>query len=147
MNIYKANKERLYQTWYNMVSRCHNKSDKQYCDYGAKNIRVCKEWKDSFQTFAWWSLMNGYTEYLTIDRINNSKGYHPSNCRWATPKQQANNRTNNILITWNGDTKTLMQWSEETGIHRATLRQRIFKLGWPLDIAMTKEPDPGYRIS
>lgn len=123
-----------------MISRCHNKDDKQFNDYGGNNILVCDEWKSDFKAFLQWAVLNGYSENLTIDRINNSKGYNPLNCRWVTPKQQANNRTNNILISWNGEIKTLMQWSEFTGIHRSTLQQRIFKLKWPLDIAMTKTP-------
>jgi len=139
MNLLKENGTRIYRIWHNMVSRCHNYKDKQYIDYGAKNIFVCDEWKNDFKAFAWWAMMNGYSNELTIDRINNLKGYNYLNCRWVTPKQQANNRTNNILISWHGETKTLMQWSELTGIHRLTLQQRIFKLKWPIDIAMTKK--------
>ena len=145
MNALNSNHARLYRIWYNMVSRCHNTNDKQYCDYGNKGILVCKEWKDDFHNFAWWALMNGYTNELTIDRINNSNGYNPDNCRWATHKQQANNRTNIILITRDGETKTLYQWSEITGINRNTLRQRIFRYKWPLNLAMTKKPDHGFR--
>lgn len=142
MNIIKPNKDRLYRIWHNMISRCHNPEDKQYCDYGARGILVCDEWKYDFYCFAWWAMMNGYANELTIDRINNSKGYNSNNCRWATPKQQANNRTNNILITWNGETKTLMQWSELTGVNRRTLNERIFVLKWPIDVAMTRKPSP-----
>lgn len=140
MNSFQNNRARLYRIWHNMISRCHNSKDKQYKDYGMKNINVCKEWKNDFHEFAAWSLLNGYTKELTIDRIDNYKGYNPENCRWASPKQQANNRTNNVLITWNGETKTLMQWSETTGIHRLTLQYRIFVFKWPIDIAMTRKP-------
>lgn len=131
---------RIYRIWHNMVGRCHNIKDKQYQDYGAKGIHVCEQWKNSFEDFMNWSLSSGYADNLTVDRICNTRGYHPANCRWATPKQQANNRTNNILITWRGKTKTLMQWSEATGIHRSTLRQRILVSEWPIDTAMTRKP-------
>jgi len=84
--------ERLYTTWKNMISRCTNPNHVGYKNYGGRGITVCDEWINSLESFYKWAMNNGYEEGLTIDRINNDGNYEPSNCRWATYKQQANNK-------------------------------------------------------
>lgn len=83
---------RLYETWCGMKKRCFNENHENYQWYGAKGVSVCDEWKNSFKSFYNWSISNGYTDELTIDRINPFGNYEPSNCRWATMKEQARNR-------------------------------------------------------
>ena len=83
---------RLYRIWCNMKSRCELETNAAYKDYGGRGITVCDEWRTDFAAFVHWARQNGYSDNLTIDRINNDKGYYPTNCRWATAKQQANNR-------------------------------------------------------
>lgn len=92
--------------------------------YGGRGITVCDEWR-TFEGFLVWSLRNGYKEGLSIDRIDNDKGYSPSNCRWATRETQANNKKSNIRIEFNGETHTLSEWSRMLGIKEATIRKRI----------------------
>lgn len=129
---------RLYSIWHGMKQRCYYKKNINYEKYGGKGITVCDEWVSNFENFYEWSTTHGYAENLTIDRIDNNKGYSPENCRWATPKTQANNRTNNTLLTYKGETRTLQQWSDILGIPNNIISDRI-KLGYTIHEAFTRE--------
>lgn len=108
-----------------MKSRCSYEKHIDYGWYQAKGITVCEEWDRSFQAFYEWAVSHGYNDGLTLERIDNNKGYSPDNCRWATPKEQANNRSTNINIQYNGEIKTLKQWAEFFGIKYSTLYYRV----------------------
>lgn len=91
---------RLYRIWLQMKNRCFNIRTNRYKDYGGRGITVCDEWKNDFTKFYDWSILNGYQENLTIDRIDNDGNYEPSNCRWVTVKIQNRNSRSNHLITF-----------------------------------------------
>lgn len=130
-------KTRLYSIWADMKTRCYNPKDKSFERYGKKGVTVCDEWLHDFQAFYDWSMLNGYADNLTIDRINNDKGYSPDNCRWTTVKVQANNTRRNHYITYKGETLTLKQWSEKTGINYRKLIARVNQMGWDFERAIT----------
>lgn len=139
---------RLHGIWSNMKRRCYNPNDQDYKDYGLRGITVCDEWKNNFQAFYDWAMANGYDENApsreyTIERIDVNGDYSPSNCSFATDKEQANNRRNNHFITYNGKTKTLSQWEDELGIKQSTLRCRINKYNWSIERALTEKPFKG----
>ena len=120
-------KDRLYKIWWGIKMRTTNPNRKEYPRYGGRGIKLCNEWADDHLAFKEWALSNGYSENLSLDRIDVNGDYEPSNCRWATDLEQANNQTSNHLITYNGKTMNITQWSKETGIPRSTISGRLFK--------------------
>lgn len=130
---------RLYRIWQNMKSRCTNDGIEAYKDYGGRGITICDEWKNDFQAFHDWAMANGYSDELSIDRISVNGNYEPSNCRWATRKEQANNKNDNNKITLKGETHTLAEWSVITGIKRATIKSRL-DAGMDVEKALTEKP-------
>ena len=141
-NFYKHGKTntRLFYIWQGMKHRCYNVLDKHYKFYGGKGIKVCDEWLEDFINFYNWAITNGYREDLTIDRIDVNGNYEPENCRWATAKEQANNRSNNRFVTYNEETHTLSEWSKITGIKSDTLLKRINLYKWSIQRALTEKP-------
>jgi len=117
------NATKPYYIWGSMKGRCYNKNNQRYKNYGARGIRVCDRWKNSFINF-WEDMKDGYREGLTIDRIDNNGNYCKENCRWSTPTEQNRNKTNTIFIEYKGVKKRLTQWAKELGINENTLRSR-----------------------
>ena len=130
-------KSRLYKIWGGIKSRCYDKESRSYHKYGQRGITVCEEWCNSYETFKEWAIANGYTDTLTLDRKDNNVGYCSENCRWVTQKVQQNNRRNNRLITYKGETLTVSQWNDKLGFPRDTVSQRLNKLGWSVEKALT----------
>lgn len=125
----------LRQKLCDMKRRCYNPKSKFYKDYGARGIKVCDEWmdkKNGHANFQKWAIENGWKEFLSIDRIDVNGNYEPSNCRWATQKEQANNRRNNVYATIHGVTKTAQEWAEQVGITERAFVSRL-NYGWDED--------------
>lgn len=108
-STHHMSKDRLYHIWLSIKARCHNPKLRSYKDYGGRGITVCDEWKYNFENFEKWANENGYSDDLSIDRIDVNGNYEPSNCRWADILTQANNKRNNVYISYKGDTLTLNQ--------------------------------------
>lgn len=133
---------RIYNIWRTMKQRCVNPKCINFHLYGGRGIEVCTEWQNSFQSFYDWSMANGYAENLTIDRKDVNGNYEPSNCRWATQKEQQNNRSNNVTLELNGINHTVGEWAEISGISITTIHARL-KRGWSVERTLNTVPCVG----
>lgn len=128
---------RIYNIYTNMIKRCYDKNNVGYKNYGGRGIKVCDEWLHNNKSFFDWAYDNGYSDTLTIDRIDNNKGYSPSNCRWVTMYEQANNTRKTIKIHYKNDIKSLSDWIAELNLNlpKKTIYQRLVLYGWDVEDA------------
>lgn len=124
----KGKKKRLYHIWLSMRERCNNPHHEQFRHYGGRGITICEEWND-YSLFREWAYQSGYSDNLTLDRENNNLGYNPENCRWATPKEQANNRRSNHILTLGEESHNIEWWVNKTGLPRHVIDGRV-RRGW-----------------
>lgn len=124
---------KTYHIWSSMLARCRTTTHAAYADYGGRGIKVCDEWME-YSRFL--SDMGERPHGKSLDRTNNNMGYSKENCRWATPKEQNNNRRNNVLLTLDGVEKTLAEWSAQMGISPHTVSARLLR-GWSVERALT----------
>lgn len=129
-------KTRLYHIWMGMRARCSNPNLHDYPNYGGRGIKVCEEWKNSFEAFRDWANNNGYADKLSLDRIDVNGDYCPSNCKWATMVEQQRNRQSTERYEYLGKMRTLAEISEMTGINYNTLFNRIKYYGWRFEDAI-----------
>ena len=134
---HNQSKTRLYKIYIGMKKRCYNEKSEAYQYYGGKGVKICDEWS-TFEPFMDWSLRNGYSENLSIDRIDPNGNYEPSNCRWVDIFTQANNKSNNTFLEFNGKRKTISEWGKEIGINGSTISKRL-RDGWSIEEALTKK--------
>lgn len=140
----RGTRSRLYNIWYRMRQRCHDKNSSDYSRYGGKGISVCDQWENSFEAFRSWALASGYSDDLTIERKDVRGNYCPENCTWISHAAQARNKSNNHLITCNGETKTLAEWSEVSGLEASLIRYRL-KAGWSPEDAIMLTPSNSHK--
>lgn len=133
-NIKHNNSRSLtYGIWSNIKQRCGNPSNKFYSHYGARGIQVCDRWLESYENFL--ADMGEQPKKMTLERIDNEKGYSPDNCKWATRKEQSNNTRANRRLEHDGKNLTVTQWAIEKGVHRNTLNERL-RSGWSVKQAL-----------
>lgn len=133
---------RLYNIWHGAIDRCEREGAIGYKNYGARGISFYPPWKENFDEFKKWALSNGYQDGLEIDRIDNSKGYSPDNCRWVTRSENNSNKRTNVIRTCNGVTDTLTNLCKMFGKRYGTVRQRVSN-GMSIEEALEKPC--GYR--
>lgn len=131
-------RSRTYNAWCAMKARCHNPKNERFHRYGGRGIRVCRRWL-KFENFLA-DMGRAPSVNHWIGRIDNDGHYEPRNCRWETPDQQANQRSNNRRLTFRGQSRTLAEWARHVGLSYGALRSRINR-GWPLPLAL----DPAAR--
>jgi hypothetical protein len=137
--IHGESGSRLYCIWSGMKNRCYSERNKHYKNYGGRGIKVCDEWKESYENFHIWAIQNNYHYSLTIDRIDNNGNYEPSNCRWSTMKEQNNNRRSNVYFVYNGKKQTLTQWCEELKLNYGVVNSKINRGGTSIQKALGLE--------
>ena len=128
-------------SYYSMMKRCYSEKCNMYKRYGGRGIKVCDEWHDVHE-FAKWADKT-YLQGRTLDRLDNDKDYSPSNCRWATRKEQANNRSTCVMISYNGETHNITKWGELLGISRYTLNRRYHEGKRPPELFEKPEDKKG----
>lgn len=148
-----SDKERLRKIWKAMVKRCLPIKEGGSKNYGGRGISVCKEWRDSFESFYLWAIENGY-EYdkiyktqnrWSIDRIDNDGDYCQENCRWVTKEENGNNQRTNINLTFKGKTQSVARWARDLGIPQTTLYNRLKLYGWTVERALTTRAVKGFN--
>ncbi len=130
----KGRWSKVYKSWTHMIQRCTNPNNERYRDYGGRGITICRRWM-IFENFL--KDMGEQPQKHQLDRIDNDGNYCKKNCRWATRKQQAGNKRNNIVGTYKGKTQLVARWAEEFNIKYTTLRYRLCVLGWSIERALT----------
>jgi hypothetical protein len=128
--------ERPHRIWLSIKTRCFNGNHHTYTEYGGRGITMCEAWKNDYKAFRTWALENGYGNELSLDRIDNSGNYDPTNCRWADNFTQSRNKRNNVLLTFNGKTMVVNDWVKETGLQRKTISRRLER-GWAIEETLT----------
>lgn len=136
----------LYGTWFQMISRCENPNQNHYDRYGGRGIKVCDEWHDFWQFVKWSDSVGGRPKGYTLDRIDNNGNYEPNNCRWADWRTQTTNKSSNVFIEFEGQTKTVTEWAEFLNLHPHTLQERL-KKGWSVERALTEPPSENSQKS
>ncbi len=126
--------KRLYWIWSDMRQRCSNSNHRQFADYGGRGVAVCERWQ-TFASFA--ADMGERPEGLSLDRVDNLKGYGPDNCRWATRQEQNSNRRNCIIVDCGGEKVTLKEACRRLGLRYRPVVKRIQDRGWPVDLALS----------
>ena len=117
---------RLYKIWAGMMKRCYNQNSSNYPNYGGRGVSVCLDWH-SYESFSDWAHANGYSDELSIDRINVDGSYSPDNCRWVSHIEQSNNRRSNKYYVVNGVEHTLAEWARIYDVNYKTLWKKINK--------------------
>lgn len=123
-----------YYTWQNMKKRCDDVNNPRYDDYGGRGISYDDRWRD-FNNF--YRDMGPRPKGMTLDRIDNNKGYSAENCRWASRKQQQRNMRRNRFVEWNGESRTVSEWAEILQVNKSLIISRLNR-GWPIEKTMTK---------
>ena len=129
-------KTRVYKIWQKMKQRCTNPKAPNYAEYGGRGISICQEWSDSFEAF-FLDMGHPPSDDHSLDRRENDGNYTKANCRWATRSEQQRNKRNSRSITFQGETKNVVEWAELYGLHYTTLARRVFHLGWDVERALT----------
>lgn len=128
----------LWYRWHGIKKRCLSKTDKRYHQYGGRGIKICDEWLESFDNFAEWALTHGFTENLTLERIDVNGDYCPENCKWIPLREQAFNKRDTKWVDYKGEHIQLKLLCERLGVSYDTIHDRIYKRGWSVEDAIEK---------
>lgn len=128
---------RMHYIWRAMIARCHRTTATDYARYGGRGITVCDRWRTSYENFV--ADMGDVPDGYSIDRIDSNKGYYPENCRWIPLGEQARNRRNNTMLTYQGQTRCMSEWAELLNLDKTTIRYRL-KQGWSVEKALSTPP-------